>query len=372
MQSENSGSHRSQRSHSDKDYPEIRPAVKSEYAVGEKEYPNEAKSLQQLIKLEGVPRRDGDGVDYQIHKGTLTVQNNFITGSVKMRGESNGAYPTDYLSLIDSIFGSEPNTIEVCSRTVKGLNQGGNVFTVDLNADFKPDLVADAQDLTQISSNKYSRWRADPPYNGNTASKMYNTELSNVNKLLKEGSRVVKEGSLLFLLYSSHTPSRIADLKRIGYLTISVVPNRETRILNIYLKLSRYVKCRNCDYQCEPYLMKIHLANKHGTVQQLEIRTPVKSEPEGVTIPVRIRNDIDTSGFGFGCISCGKWFYHVDICKWVRNPEDGRWYNIINISKLPKTVQCPQCKSYSQVNVIQKDDRRIIQVKKVEEMTKQR
>jgi len=138
---------------------------------------------------------------------------------------------------IDNVFGPELDTIEVCSRTVKGHNQLGNCFTVDINPEFKPDLIADGQCLSAIQDNSFSRWRCDPPYNETTAKQMYNTELPNPTKLLKEGCRVVKPGSLLFLLHSNHGPSNIANLKRIGYLTISVVPNKETRILNIYAKI---------------------------------------------------------------------------------------------------------------------------------------
>jgi DNA replicative helicase MCM subunit Mcm2 (Cdc46/Mcm family) len=199
---------------------------------------NEDKSLniQQLIKLPGT--QQGTKISYNIEPivGDLSVQNNFIGGHLRMRAETDGAYPTNYLEFIDNVFGPEPNTIEVCSRTVKGLNQDGNVFTVDINPEFKPDLVADGQDLSEIPANKFSRYRADPPYNTKNAREMYNTELPNVSKLLKEGSRIVKPGSLLFLLHATHGPASIGALKRIGYLSISAIPNNETRILNIYLK----------------------------------------------------------------------------------------------------------------------------------------
>ena len=35
-----------------------------------------------------------------------------------MRGKNEGRYPFHYLEMIDNIFGYEPNTIEVCSRSV--------------------------------------------------------------------------------------------------------------------------------------------------------------------------------------------------------------------------------------------------------------
>jgi hypothetical protein len=157
-----------------------------------------------------------------------------------MRGEGGGRYPTNYLEFIDKAFDSAPNTIEVCSNEIQGLNKGGNCFTVDINPEYKPDLVADGQILEGVADNSFSRWRSDPPYNEKTAKEMYGTELPNVIKLLKAGARVVKPGSLMFLLCSQNVQSGAigkGNIKRIGFINISVVPNNETRILNIYAKL---------------------------------------------------------------------------------------------------------------------------------------
>jgi hypothetical protein len=43
------------------------------------------------------------------------------------------------------------------------------------------------------------------------------------------------------------------------------------------------VKCPEpeCDYQTEPFLMKVHLEHEHGITKQLEIREPVRSEYQG-------------------------------------------------------------------------------------------
>ena len=84
----------------------------------------------------------------------------FISGHLRMRGKNGGKYPYKYSEMIDNIFRKEENTIEVCSGSVKG--RGGTMtasreereslfasfsscFTVDINPDAKPDLVADGQ-----------------------------------------------------------------------------------------------------------------------------------------------------------------------------------------------------------------------------------
>jgi len=193
--------------------------------------------VSKFIKLEGYQR--GDKISYFVDSvvADLSIQNGFIGGRFSMRGEGNGRYPTNLLKIIDEIFGPEPYTIEVCSNKIAGLNKGGNCFTVDTNPEHKPDLVTDGQTLEGIEENRFNRWRCDPPYNEKTAKEMYNTDLPNVTNLLKACARVVKPGSLLFLLHEYVTPSSIHGLQKIGFIHITAVPNNGTRVLNIYVKL---------------------------------------------------------------------------------------------------------------------------------------
>jgi hypothetical protein len=157
-----------------------------------------------------------------------------------MRGRSEGRYPFNYLEMIDNIFGYEPNTIEVCSRSVHGGNKGGRCYTVDINPDCKPDLVTNGETLEGIPSNEFDRWRCDPPYNDLTASSMYGTDLPNTSKLLQAGARVCKEGALMFLLLGPiNYQSCPRGVIRIGSIVISVIPNNEWRTLNIFLKTGR-------------------------------------------------------------------------------------------------------------------------------------
>lgn len=138
-----------------------------------------------------------------------------------MRGRDRGRYPYNYLEMIDHIFGKEENTIEVCSGNIKGRNttlaaesivsmeeskassssiaqlasfSSSSCFTVDINPDTKPDLIADGQTIDAIPNGIFNRWRCDPPYNARTAKEMYGTDLLNPSKLLKSGDRVCKLG----------------------------------------------------------------------------------------------------------------------------------------------------------------------------------
>ena len=123
--------------------------------------------------------------------GILYITDNspyFISGHIRLRGKDEGRYPYKYLEMIDSLFGPDDNTIEVCSRSVSK----DSCFTVDINPDTNPVLVDDAQYLTKVANNSFSSWRADPPYNQVTAMEMYGTELPITGELLKSAARVCK------------------------------------------------------------------------------------------------------------------------------------------------------------------------------------
>ena len=188
--------------------------------------------------------------------GILYITDNcpgFISGHLRMRGKNGGRYPYRYLEMIDNIFGAEENTIEVCSGSI---GKAGSVittfrennslviandspFTVDINPNMKPDLVADGQELVGIPDRKFSRWRCDPPYNAKTAKEMYGTCLPNTLKLLKAGARVCRVGSLMFLLLGPQNYQMCpAGVTRIGWIAITVVPNNEIRCLNVYYKFA--------------------------------------------------------------------------------------------------------------------------------------
>ena len=91
--------------------------------------------------------------------------------------------------------------------------------------------------ISDSLENQSSEFPNIAPYNHNTAHKMYGTDLPATSKLLKAAARVCKAGSLLFLLLGPQNyqwcPSAV---KRIGWVAITVVPNNELRVLNIFYK----------------------------------------------------------------------------------------------------------------------------------------
>jgi hypothetical protein len=71
---------------------------------------------------------------------------------------------------------------------------------------------------------------------------MHNTKLPELGKLLTVGAGVIKPNSLMFLLCLQNYQWCPSNVKSIGLIYISVVPNNEARILDIYVKLTECEK----------------------------------------------------------------------------------------------------------------------------------
>jgi hypothetical protein len=168
--------------------------------------------------------------------GSLYVTTNspqFISGHCRMLGRRNGQYPFRYAALLEEVFGISPGeAVEVCSGWITA-----DLITVDMNPARHPTYIGDGQCLPEDWENRFYRWYADPPYNAKTAEKMYGTAFPSWSKLLAEGARVTKPGGLLFLLLGDvNMQWHPEELIRIGWITLSVVPNQESRAIHCYLK----------------------------------------------------------------------------------------------------------------------------------------
>jgi hypothetical protein len=196
-----------------------------------------SKTIQvnSIIRAKSLQYEGYDIINCQPAKGLVYLINNFLSGHIRVRGTPNGQYPYNYKEMIDNIFGVANNAIEVCSNSIEG---NSNLTTVDIRPDTNPNYVADGQIMPMFQDGTFDRWYCDPPYNEVNALKMYDTRMPSRQKLLKEGARVIKKGSLMFFLLGAvnyqYCPK---EIERIGMIFITVVPNNEIRTLNIYHKI---------------------------------------------------------------------------------------------------------------------------------------
>lgn len=172
--------------------------------------------------------------------GTIFVSSDspqYVSGQIRMLGRKNGQYPFRYKKMLEEIFGmviSSGEQIEVCSGWIRNKQ---NLVTVDINPERHPTHIGDGQFLPKEWDNRFDRWYSDPPYNEQTAEKMYGTHLPSWSKLLTEGAKVTKPGGLMFLLLGDvNLQWHPEGTTRIGWFVLSIIPNQEARAIHIYLK----------------------------------------------------------------------------------------------------------------------------------------
>lgn len=184
--------------------------------------------------------RNGEEFVHPVDWPDVYIRNDFIGGLLRTKGNGEGQYPDPYLYWIESVFGREPETMEVCSRYVKA-DGISTRYTVDINPKFQPTFCTDAQTMAGVPPLKVKRIRADPPYNEKTAKEMYGVTLPDFYKLLEVPGRFLEVGGLYFLLLGMHNYQINVErlgLRRIGLIALAVVPNYEMRACNVFYKFA--------------------------------------------------------------------------------------------------------------------------------------
>jgi len=107
-------------------------------------------------------------------------------------------------------------------------------FRVDIKTDNKPDLVADCHYLP-FRDNVFSGVLADPPYNNDYATRLYQTPKLSPTKWINEAVRVCKEQGILafYHIYWSKRPDKC---KYLGIITIVTRVYHAARIVTLFKK----------------------------------------------------------------------------------------------------------------------------------------
>ena len=169
----------------------------------------------------------------------LSFDKDWITGTwvignfYKNASDYYGAYPHSYLKRIMSLFPDCKNILHLFSGSLKDVE--GIKF--DRREDLNPDVVGDAEKLSEYFTQKFNLILADPPYSEEDALH-YGVSMCNRNKVVQECVKVLdNEGFLVWLdqvlpMYSSK------QLKLIGAIGIVRSTNNRVRMAFIFQKVS--------------------------------------------------------------------------------------------------------------------------------------
>ena len=125
-------------------------------------------------------------------EGLWIMGNNYTT-----KTNFYGAYPHGYLPRVMSMFPDKEKIAHLCSGS---LPKSDDYLRVDINPDRCPDIVADAEKLSEtIAPSSFDLILVDPPYSKEDA-EHYGTVMLSRKKVLAECHKVLKPGGWVLWL----------------------------------------------------------------------------------------------------------------------------------------------------------------------------
>lgn len=124
--------------------------------------------------------------------------------------------------------------VHLCGGTVQPTEQD---FTVDLNPDLRPSLVADARD-TGLPDDSFDGCLIDPPYTPDDAAK-YGCEYPQPADLVREGYRLVRPGGRVGLLHYVVPRPPAKDAKLVAMVSVVVGFGNRARVFTVFEKPGR-------------------------------------------------------------------------------------------------------------------------------------
>ena len=140
-----------------------------------------------------------------------------------------GAYPPGFLRRVEAVMHpifKEGLVLHLFSGTLKG--NGENIFTLDINPELQPDIIADSKEIP-LESNSFDLILADPPYEKNY--KKYGTKPIKKRKTFEECHRILKPGGWLLWLDTIVPQWRNAEFQYRGIVAVQQSTNHRTRSL---------------------------------------------------------------------------------------------------------------------------------------------
>ena len=161
----------------------------------------------------------------------------WLCGSALNDSDGNkfsGAYPAGFLKRFKSAFKdflpkSNYDILHICAGRLP--KEEGT--TLDIDDKYDPDILSDAEDMSQLNDESFPWVIADPPYNENASQKYYGRPLLKKSQMIREMTRVCKVNGFIALLDQYSPNSFPRCLKRIALIGVTSVPNTDMRIFTV-------------------------------------------------------------------------------------------------------------------------------------------
>ncbi len=168
----------------------------------------------------------------------------WLCGSAESDSDGNkfsGAYPAGFLKRFKSAWQDflpkdNHDILHVCA----GRLPKSEGTTLDADEKYDPDILSDAEDMSQLNDESFPWVIADPPYNENASQKYYGRPLLKKSQMIREMTRVCKVKGFIALLDQYSPNSFPRCLKRIALIGVTSVPNTDMRIFTVWQKVDTF------------------------------------------------------------------------------------------------------------------------------------
>lgn len=143
-----------------------------------------------------------------------------------------GEYPPSYLKRVTSLF---PDCLSALHLFSGSLTMDCDGVRFDSKAECKPDVVGDAERLSDYFPAMFDIIYADPPYSSEDASR-YGQCLVNRNKVLRECYRVLDTGGFVVWLDQVLPIYRKSEFRLVGTIGLVRSTNHRVRMVFIFQK----------------------------------------------------------------------------------------------------------------------------------------
>lgn len=152
--------------------------------------------IDNLKRVTGFPRALFCSADGRV-VGTWIMGNDYrVKPSVIDGSKLYGGYPAGYLKRINALFYEKKHVLHIFSGQVDLAAMPGD--TVDINPDFAPTYLDDAQSLERVPLANYDLVMADPPYSVEDCDH-YQTTMIKRNKVMQALQRCVTDTHIVWL-----------------------------------------------------------------------------------------------------------------------------------------------------------------------------
>jgi len=174
----------------------------------------------------GFPKSLFIGGDNRI-VGTWIMGNNY-----RVKSAYYGGYPNGYLRRVKALFPDKKKILHLFSGKVDKTIMPGD--TVDLNPEFSPDFIDDAQNLENVPLEKYDLIMADPPYSVEDCER-YQTPMVKRNKVMRALGARLSPGCHVVWLDQVLPMYRKDQFSMVAVIGMVKSTNHRFRVITIFI-----------------------------------------------------------------------------------------------------------------------------------------